>query len=467
MHIHILGICGTFMAGLAAIAREAGHHVTGADRGVYPPMSDQLLALGIGVTEGYEAAQLDLRPDVVIVGNVMSRGMPVVEELLNRRIPFCSGPEWLAQEVLRQRWVVAVSGTHGKTTTTSLVAWILAQAGLEPGFLIGGVPRDFGVSARLGSGEVFVIEADEYDTAFFDKGAKFLHYRPRTLVINNLEYDHADIYPDLDAIQRQFHQLVRTVPGNGRLIVRGDDEHIRAVLDRGCWTPLETYSSHREAGTDWTALAESGEFRLLSRGQELGRTAWQLAGAHNAENAAAAILAAHHAGVDVSAAVSAVGTFGGVKRRLELLGTFAGVRLFDDFAHHPTAVTRTLAALRGERTAGRLLVALEPRSNTMKLGAHRSELAAALHNADLSWVLQPAALKWDLAATLAGVPTATVCADTATIVAGLVRACRPGDSIVVMSNGDFQNLRADLAAALAARDPDSSPSAVDAGEALL
>jgi UDP-N-acetylmuramate: L-alanyl-gamma-D-glutamyl-meso-diaminopimelate ligase len=467
MHIHILGICGTFMAGLAAIAREAGHRVTGADRGVYPPMSDQLRALGIDVTEGYEAAQLDLRPEVVIVGNVMSRGMPVVEELLNRGIPFCSGPEWLAREVLRKRWVVAVSGTHGKTTTTSLLAWILAQAGLEPGFLIGGVPRDFGVSARLGSGRFFVIEADEYDTAFFDKGAKFLHYRPRTLVINNLEYDHADIYPDLTAIQRQFHQLVRTVPGNGRLIVRGDDEHIRAVLDRGCWTPVETYSSHPEAGADWTALADSGEFRLLSRGQEVGRTAWQLAGAHNAENAVAAILAAHHAGVEVGVAVSAVGKFGGVKRRLELLGTFAGVRLFDDFAHHPTAVTRTLAALRVERAPGRLLVALEPRSNTMKLGAHRSELAAALHHADLSWVLQPAELKWDLAATLAGVPTATVCADTATIVAGLIQACRPGDSIVVMSNGDFQNLRGDLAAALAARKPDSSSSPVDAGGALL
>lgn len=451
MHVHILGICGTFMAGLAAIAREAGHRVTGSDRGVYPPMSDQLRSLGIEVTEGYEAAQLDPPPDLVIVGNVMSRGMPVVEALLNRRIPYCSGPEWLVREVLPQRWVVAIAGTHGKTTTTSLTAWILHQAGLDPGFLIGGVPRDFGISARLGSGEFFVIEADEYDTAFFDKGAKFLHYRPRTLVINNLEYDHADIYPDIAAIQRQFHQLVRTVPGNGQLIVRADDPRIREVLDRGCWTPLQTYTSRSDVAADWTSLCGGGELRLLQGTREVGRTLWHLAGAHNAENAAAAILAAVHVGVDVEAALRAVGGFHGVKRRLELIGTFGGVRLYDDFAHHPTAIVRTLAALRAEHSAQRLLIALEPRSNTMKLGAHREALAEALRQADLSWVLQPPAITWDVGAALASVPSATVCDGTAAIVEGIVAACRPGDVVVVMSNGDFQNIRTALASALARR----------------
>lgn len=451
MHVHILGICGTFMAGVAAIAREAGHHVTGSDRGVYPPMSEQLAALGIAVTEGYGAEQLEPRPDMVVVGNVMSRGMPVVEELLNRGIAYCSGPEWLAREVLRSRHVIAVSGTHGKTTTTSLLAWILTQAARDPGFLIGGVTPALGVSARLGAGDVFVIEADEYDTAFFDKGAKFLHYRPRTLIINNIEYDHADIYPDLPAIQRQFHQLIRTVPGRGLIICRGDDANVRSVLEQGCWTPVETFASRADAACDWTGLATSGRYRLLARGVEQGVVDWQLAGDHNAENATAAILAARHAGVDVATALDAVGRFTGVKRRLELLGSWGGVRLYDDFAHHPTAIARTIAAVRATLAPGRVLVVTEPRSNTMKLGAQREALAQVLAAADASWLLRPEGLRWDLAAAMAAVPTARVCDDTASIVAEVTGGCRAGDVVVIMSNGGFQNIRAELAAALALR----------------
>jgi len=451
MHIHILGICGTFMAGVAAIAREAGHRVTGADRGVYPPMSDQLAALDIRVTEGYGADQLEPRPDVVVVGNVMTRGMPVVEELLDSGIAYCSGPEWLAREVLRARHVIAISGTHGKTTTTSLLAWILDQTGQEPGFLIGGVSPDLGVSARLGRGPAFVIEADEYDTAFFDKGAKFLHYRPRTLVINNLEHDHADIYPDLAAIQRQFHQLVRTVPGHGTIIHRAADANVLEVLARGCWTPVETFTSDPDTAADWTGLAAPEGFRLLRHGAPAGATAWQLAGAHNAENATAAVLAARAVGVAPADALAAVGRFRGVKRRLELLGSWGGVSLYDDFAHHPTAITRTLAAVRSGLQPRRVLVVTEPRSNTMRLGAQREALAPALAGADRSWVLEPGGLGWDLAAALTPAATAGVFRDTAGIIAGVVAEARAGDAIVIMSNGGFQNLRADLAAALAAR----------------
>ncbi|MCC7257078.1 MAG: UDP-N-acetylmuramate:L-alanyl-gamma-D-glutamyl-meso-diaminopimelate ligase [Gammaproteobacteria bacterium] len=451
MHVHILGICGTFMAGIAAIAREAGHRVTGSDRGVYPPMSDQLAALGIAVTEGYESAQLEPRPDVVVVGNVMSRGMPVVEALLDRGIRYESGPAWLAREVLRDRHVIAVAGTHGKTTTTSLAAWMLMHAGQDPGFLIGGVTPDLGVSARLGSGAAFVIEADEYDTAFFDKGAKFLHYRPRTLVINNLEYDHADIYPDLASIQRQFHQLVRTVPGSGLIIHRAGEASIAEVLARGCWTPVTTFASRTAARADWTGLATDSGYRLLEGERAAGATAWQMAGEHNAENVTAALLAARAAGVEVPVALAAVARFRGVKRRLELLGAWGGVSLYDDFAHHPTAIARTLAAVRATLRPRRVLVVTEPRSNTMKLGAHREALATALAGADASWVLDQPGLAWDLASTLAGVRSAVVCPDTAAIIAGVVQECRSGDAVVVMSNGGFANIRADLAAALAAR----------------
>ena len=451
MHIHILGICGTFMAGIAAIAREAGHRVTGSDRGVYPPMSDQLAALGIAVVEGYETSQLEPRPDVVVVGNVMTRGMPVIEALLNRGIPYCSGPEWLAREVLRERHVIALAGTHGKTTTTSLVAWILSEAGLDPGFLVGGVVPDLGVSARLGRGSHFVIEADEYDTAFFDKGAKFLHYRPRTLVINNIEFDHADIYPDLAAILKQFHQLVRSVPGEGRIIRRADDANVTELLARGCWTSVETFTSQPSTAADFYARQAEGRFELRSGDELLGATPWQLAGDYNAENVAAALLAGRQAGVPIDVGLRAVARFRGVKRRLELLGSWRGVSLYDDFAHHPTAIERTLTAVRTQLKPRRVLVVTEPRSNTMKLGAHREEFAAALAGADAIWVLEPEGLKWDLAATLAAVPAARIAADTAAIVSEVAAAAREGDAVVIMSNGGFGTLRSELARALAAR----------------
>lgn len=435
------------MAGIAAIAREAGHHVTGSDRGVYPPMSDQLRALGIAVTEGYDAGQLDPRPDIVVVGNVMSRGVPVVEELLNRRIPYASGPEWLAREILRDRWVLAVSGTHGKTTTTGMLAWILDQADLKPGFLIGGVARDFDRSARLGGGEYFVIEADEYDTAFFDKNAKFLHYRPRTLVVNNLEFDHADIYPDLAAIQEQFHRLIRMVPGNGQIIARADDSSITEVIDRGCWTPVMHFSGEPGSG-EWRASSVLGQLTVSGPAGLVGRTRWFLAGSYNAENALGALLAARHVGIEPAASLSALARFRGVKRRLELLGTFGGVRVFDDFAHHPTAIVRTIAAVRSEHPAGRILVLMEPRSNTMKLGVHREALAGALAGADAGWVLLPPGLQWDLAGALAAAPAIRVRPDTDSIIAEVMADIRDGDTIVIMSNGDFANLRSDLPRAL-------------------
>lgn len=450
MHIHILGIGGTFMGGVAAIAREAGHRVSGADRGIYPPMSDQLAALGIDVVEGYGAGQLEPAPDVVVVGNVMARGMPVVEELLDSGIDYCSGPQWLAREVLRHRQVIAVSGTHGKTTTTSLLAWILEQAGLEPGFLIGGVCPGLGVSARLGGGRCFVIEADEYDTAFFDKAAKFLHYRPDVLVINNLEFDHADIYPDLAAIQRQFHQLVRTVPGRGRIIHRAAEANVLEVLSQGCWTPTETFASDPAVAADWSATSDAGSFRLHRGGEQLDHSDWQLAGRHNAENALAALLAARTAGVEVPRALAAIADFPGVKRRLERVGCWAGVSLYDDFAHHPTAIRRTLAALRATLQPRRILVVMEPRSNTMKLGVHRQTLAPALAGADRSWVLAPDGLDWNLAEALAVLPSVTVCHDVESIVSAVGAAARSGDTVVIMSNGGFQGMRQRLAEALAA-----------------
>jgi len=452
MHIHILGICGTFMAGIAAIARAAGHRVTGADRGVYPPMSDQLAALGIEIIEGYESDQLQLRPDVVIVGNVMSRGIPVVEALLNGPIPYASGPEWLAREVLGAQRVIAVAGTHGKTTTTSLLAHILEHAGMNPGFLIGGVPGDFDVSARLGGGDVFVIEADEYDTAFFDKRAKFLHYRPEIQVINNLEFDHADIYEDLGAIQNQFHQLVRTLPSAGRLIVPAVDPAIQDVLERGCWTPVDTFSSDPGEGADWTGrCGPNGTFELSESGESRGTRAWRMTGDFNAENAVAALLAARAVGVSTETALDAIGRFGGVKRRLEQRGVFGGVTLYDDFAHHPTAIRRTIAGLRdemtrAENTDGRLLVVLEPRSNTMKLGIHCETLGGALDGADAVWIYRPAGLEWDLAGAVDSV--AHIHDDTADIVDAAAAAARPGDRLVVMSNGGFENIHARLESAL-------------------
>jgi UDP-N-acetylmuramate: L-alanyl-gamma-D-glutamyl-meso-diaminopimelate ligase len=439
------------MGGVAAIAREAGFRVTGSDRNIYPPMSEQLARLGVELIEGYEAAQLTPAPDVVVVGNVMTRGMPVIEELLNRRIPYMSGPEWLSNTVLRNRVVIGVSGTHGKTTTTSLVAWILEHAGRKAGFLIGGVPADFEFSARLGNDPVFVIEADEYDTAFFDKRAKFLLYRPQTLIINNLEFDHADIYPDLAAITRQFHQLVRAIPGNGTLVVPGSDANIDALLKLGCWTPLQRFASSEGTAADWTASEEPpGTLRIRHRGTEVGHCDWQLSGAHNAENALAALLAAASVGVPPAVAIEAIGRFGGVRRRLQRIGDFGGVQLFDDFAHHPTAIRRTLEAVRRRAGVRRVIAVFEPRSNSMKLGVYKDTIAAALSGADLAWVLRPAGLRWDLDAEFRDAPQVHVCADTATIVRELAAAGQAGDAVVVMSNGDFQGIHGQLATALAA-----------------
>jgi UDP-N-acetylmuramate: L-alanyl-gamma-D-glutamyl-meso-diaminopimelate ligase len=456
MHLHILGIGGTFMGGIAAIARAAGHRVTGSDRNVYPPMSTQLAALGIEVIEGYEAAQLELRPDLIVVGNVISRGMPVIEAALDRGLPYVSGPEWLAAQILRERWVLAVAGTHGKTTTASMLAFILEDAGLSPGFLIGGVPQNFGASARLGAAPYFVIEADEYDTAFFDKRAKFVHYRPRTLVLNNLEYDHADIYPDLAAIERQFQHLLRTVPGSGRVLCHGADANLARVLAAGCWTPVERFA--REGGTtvQWSARwREAGDytsFGVLHEGRDCGELRWDVLGAHNVDNALAALAAARHAGVPVGRGIEALGRFRGVERRMQLRGTAAGVRVYDDFAHHPTAIATTLDGLRRRVGSERIVAVLEPRSNTMRLGVHGAALAAALSAADEIWVYAPPELGWDVATALAPLGArAHVIGEFHALLSGLAAALIPGDHALIMSNGGFGGLHARLLEALALR----------------
>ena len=443
------------MGGIAALARAAGHRVTGSDQNVYPPMSTQLAALGIELTEGYGAEQLEPRPDVVVVGNVMRRGLPVIEALLDRGMPYVSGPEWLARELLADRWVLAVAGTHGKTTTSSMLAWILEHAGLEPGFLIGGVPGNFAVSAQLGGGTFFVIEADEYDTAFFDKRAKFVHYRPRTAVLNNLEYDHADIYPDVASIQRQFHHLVRTVPGNGRIIWNAGDARLREVLAMGCWTPLESFARAGGPQADWSArplgtAADYAAFEVLEQGSPCGAVRWNLMGAHNMENALAAIAAARHAGVPVHAAIEALGSFQGVARRMQLRGEIAGVRVYDDFAHHPTAIATTVDGLRRRVGAGRIIAVLEPRSNTMRMGVHREALAGSLAGADEVWLYLPADLGWDAAPVLEALGgRGHGRGEVNALATDLAAALRPGDHVLVMSNGGFGGLHEKLLAELA------------------
>ena len=466
MHVHILGICGTFMGGIAAIARAAGHRVTGSDRNVYPPMSTQLEALGIEVTQGFEPAQLDPAPDVVVVGNVMTRGMPVIEALLERGIPYASGPEWLAREVLRERWVLAVAGTHGKTTTTSMLAWILEYAGLSPGFLVGGVPVDFGVSARLGEAPFFVIEADEYDTAFFDKRAKFVHYRPRTCILNNLEHDHADIYPDVESIERQFHHLVRTIPASGLIVHRAGDKHLDRALAMGCWSGREAFAREGGAGeggagtVPWSARPAPGaddgsEFEVLHEGAVAGRVRWGLIGGHNVDNALAAVAAARHAGVPPEVACAALTEFRGIKRRMELRGEVRGVRVYDDFAHHPTAIATTIDGLRrrvgpAQDGAGRIVAVLEPRSNTMRLGTHRDALAASLAGADEVWLYAPPDLGWDAGGVLAGLGgRGRVAQDIDALAADLARSLRPGDHALIMSNGGFGGLHGRLLSVLA------------------
>ena len=412
MHVHILGIAGTFMGGIAAIGKAAGFRVTGSDLNVYPPMSTQLTALGIEFVQGYGAAQLDARPDIVVVGNALSRGSPVVEAMLDRGLAYTSGPLWLAEHVLKDRHVIAVAGTHGKTTTSSMLAWILDHAGLNPGFLIGGVPSNFDTTARLGAAPYFVIEADEYDTAFFDKRAKFVHYRPRTAILNNLEYDHADIYPDVASIRRQFNQLLRTVPAAGRLVVNGDDAELATTLKAGCWTPVETFGA---GGSDWSAQDEGGEsahFAVYFRGSKLAEVKWTLLGKHNVMNALAAIAAAAHVGVEPAQAALALGEFRGVKRRMEIRGVVGGVTVYDDFAHHPTAIETTVNGLRARVGSARIVAVLEPRSNTMKLGVHRDLLAPSLREADRSWFLSAPDLGWDLPAAMAGLGERVGFADT-------------------------------------------------------
>jgi UDP-N-acetylmuramate: L-alanyl-gamma-D-glutamyl-meso-diaminopimelate ligase len=453
-HIHILGIAGTFMGGVAAIAKSAGFRVTGSDLNVYPPMSTQLNALGIEFVQGYGAEQLDLNPDVVVVGNALSRGSPVIEAMLDRGMAYTSGPLWLAEQVLHSRHVIAVTGTHGKTTTTAMLTWILEHAGLEPGYLVGGVPGNFDSSARLGKAPFFVIEADEYDTAFFDKRAKFVHYRPRTAILNNLEYDHADIYPDVASIRRQFNQLLRTVPGSGRLIVNGADPELAKTLSEGCWTPREFFGLG--ADKEWTAQIEqgsaAGRFTVHFKGRAVAEVAWDLIGEHNVMNALAAIAAAAHAGVTPERAAQALSVFRGVKRRMEVRGSVDGVTVYDDFAHHPTAIETTLKGLRARVGAQRIVAVLEPRSNTMKLGVHRDQLAPSLAVADKSWFLNAKDLGWDLSGAVSGMGERVRLEPSVDeLVKGLAADARAGDHVLIMSNGGFGGLHDKLLAALRAR----------------
>jgi UDP-N-acetylmuramate: L-alanyl-gamma-D-glutamyl-meso-diaminopimelate ligase len=437
--VHVLGICGTFMGGVAALARALGDTVEGSDQNVYPPMSEQLAGLGIMLREGYRPEHLRPAPDLVVIGNALSRGNPAVEHVLDAGLAYTSGAQWLAERVLAGRTVLAVAGTHGKTTTASLLAFLLDAAGRDPGFLIGGVPGNFGVSARLGRGELFVVEADEYDTAFFDKRSKFVHYRPRVAVLNNLEYDHADIFPDLAAIQRQFHHLVRTVPGRGRLIVNAADAALAETLAMGCWTPVERFGL--EGGAEWRAelLAEDGSaFAVIHRGERLGEARWPLVGRHNVMNALAALAAAAAVGVDVRSVLPALSGFRSVRRRLEDLGEHRGVRVYDDFAHHPTAIASTLDGLRRQAGEARILVALEPRSNSMRMGAHAAALAPSLAAADRVFLLSPPVLAWDTGPVLAALGgRGTAHADVDALVAALAAEARAADYVVFMSNGGF------------------------------
>ena len=454
MHIHILGICGTFMGGLAALAREAGHKVTGCDANVYPPMSDQLQALGIELIQGFGADQMALKPDVFVIGNVVTRGerFPLMEAILDAGAPYQSGPQWLAEHVLQGRHVLAVAGTHGKTSTTSMLAWILEHAGLKPGFLVGGVPMNFGVSAKLGEGKHFVIEADEYDTAFFDKRSKFVHYRPRTAVLNNLEFDHADIFPDLAAIETQFHHLVRTIPASGRVVVNGRDEALARVLSRGCWSEVQRFGARKEEPGNLRARGEPQAFDVLRGSLKLAHVDWELIGEHNQMNALAAIAAAEHAGVSPEASAAALAQFKNVRRRMELRGEVGGIKVYDDFAHHPTAMRTTIAGLR-RRIAPleRVLAIFEPRSNTMKLGTMKAQLPWALEEADLAFCNQ-GGLSWDAAETLAPMGgQAVVAADVDALVAAIVKVAKPGDHLLCMSNGGFGGIHEKLLKALTAK----------------
>ncbi len=447
-HIHILGICGTFMGGIALLARELGYRVTGSDASVYPPMSTQLRDAGIDLMEGYLPEHLAPAPDCVVVGNAMTRGNPLVEHLLNSGLPYTSGPQWLAEHVLAGKWVLAVSGTHGKTTTSSMLAWILEHAGMAPGFLIGGVPADFGVSARMGESDFFVVEADEYDTAFFDKRSKFVHYRPRTLAINNLEFDHADIFDDLGAIQRQFHHLVRCVPEQGLIVHPHGVPAIDATLAMGCWTPVTTFGVGEDSAAQWRAqlLAEDGSaFRVQVDDGEPVEVQWTHCGAHNVENALTAMAAARHVGVAPHISAAALSEFDGVKRRLELLGSPGDVAVYDDFAHHPTAIATTLEGLRARAGDGRVIALVEPRSNTMRMGEHRTQLAASSAAADKVYWFQPAGMDWSMESIVAQSPVpAAVVSDIDELVLQVAAEAKAGDQLVVMSNGGFGGIHQKL-----------------------
>jgi UDP-N-acetylmuramate: L-alanyl-gamma-D-glutamyl-meso-diaminopimelate ligase len=458
MHIHILGICGTFMGGIAVLAKQAGHKVTGCDANVYPPMSTQLEAQGIALISGFDPSQTELKPDVYVIGNVISRGNPLMEAILNQGLPYISGPQWLAENVLQGKWVLAVAGTHGKTTTSSMLAWILEYAGLAPGFLIGGVPQNFAVSARLPQAPkqdpnslspFFVIEADEYDTAFFDKRSKFVHYHPRTAVLNNLEFDHADIFDDLAAIEKQFHHLVRTVPQTGLVVSNGLETSLQRVIDKGCWTPVEKFGSD----SDWQAAKpqSNGSFDVLFAGEQQGHVAWDLLGEHNRMNALASIAAARHVGVSVKVAIEALTHFKNVKRRMEIRGVVSGVTVYDDFAHHPTAITTTVAGLRSKVGKARILAVLEPRSNTMKLGVMKNALPASLSEADLVYCYG-ADLGWDATAALAPIQhKAQVYDNLASMVSAIEAAATSGDSVLVMSNGGFGGVHQKILDALTSK----------------
>ena len=450
MHLHILGICGTFMGGLAAIAKTAGHVVTGCDANVYPPMSTQLRDLGIDLVEGWDASQLTgvaRGADAFVIGNVVSRGNPLMEAILDSGRRYVSGPQWLYENVLHDRWVLAVAGTHGKTTTTAMLAWILEDAGLSPGFLIGGAPMDFPVSARLTNSAFFAIEADEYDTAFFDKRSKFVHYRPRTAIFNNLEYDHADIFPDLAAIETQFHHLVRMIPPHGRIVANGNDAAIARVLGRGCWSEVERFGLAEvpNNGPGWTIETDG---TILQGGAAQGKLVLDLPGRHNQLNALAALAAARHAGVPVRHGLSALAKFKGVRRRMEVRGQVRGITVYDDFAHHPTAIAVSLEALRRKVGASRILAVLEPRSNTMKLGAMKDALPGSLRNAERVFCYN-ANLGWDVAGALAPLGTkATVLSDLPALVQAIAREAQPGDHVLVMSNGGFGGIHEKLLAQL-------------------
>lgn len=458
MHIHILGICGTFMGGIAAIARESGHTVTGCDQDVYPPMSTQLESQGIQLIAGYSPEQINIQPDLFVIGNVITRGNPLMEEILNRNLPYVSGPQWLSDNILRKRWILAVAGTHGKTTTSSMLAWILQYAGLNPGFLIGGIPENFGISARVGNlspplaqtgsnatevSPFFVIEADEYDTAFFDKRSKFVHYHPRTAILNNLEFDHADIFPDIEAIKRQFHHLVRIIPNNGLIAVNGTDSNLRQVLEQGCWTPIEYFGT--ESG--WHTRALKTDSEVYSDASYQGLLQWDLLGEHNRMNALAALIAARHAGVSVNIGLEALTQFRNVKRRMEIRGTVNGITIYDDFAHHPTAIQTTLDGLRTHVNEKRIIAVLEPRSNTMKMGVWKDQLAASLQAADHVFCFTRDS-QWATTAMTALDEKADCSDDLNLLIQKIAAIARPGDHILIMSNGGFGGIHEKLLTAL-------------------